>query len=91
MQRLNVNLLAAYLRGGDPRVVEHIATTASNRLAKLKVEVGGARPFRGRSVGTQVNERAVVNWIAHVDNSEEHKANVVLLRRIVATAKRRLG
>lgn len=86
--RVNIDLVAAYIRGGDAVIVGHLRDAALNRLTKLKLPAAG-RAFRGDSTAQQINEAAILGWIASVQPDD--KQNVKLLQRLVVSANQRLG
>jgi len=87
MANLNVDSVAAFLRGGELSKVQQLQTEFVKRLTKLKVAVGG-RSYRGAVKTSQLNERAVLDWVANV----QPKSNdLKVLQRLERTAAKRLG
>lgn len=86
--RINIDLVAAFIRGGSASVVERLYTVGMNRLTKLHLAPAG-RAFRGDTQGQQLNEAVVVKWINSVQPDDAQA--VKLLQRLVVSAGKRLG
>lgn len=87
--RINIDAVAAFVRGGSTHLVERLRTAAVNRLTKLKVPVEG-KVFRGKAKTLNYNEAAVMKWIEWVDKTPEKAEALKLLQRLAVSANKRL-